>query len=141
MPDALTNVVIPASLALHPTLSIGTLAANDVTVNSGGSLTMDGGATLQVNGNSVNNGTASLLGTVPFVDSAAIQTLSNGGGSATLNAETETSYVVGEVTVTRALNVPGANTLGGIGLSLTPNGSTLPATPRCAASRVPRSPA
>ncbi|GAB3574893.1 hypothetical protein GCM10027345_09440 [Hymenobacter daeguensis] len=82
VPDATTSVVIPTGQPRYPALTTGnTYAVLDLTVNTGGSLTLANGATLQVSGNFAGNGTATLSGTVAFVGSAATQAL--GGSTST----------------------------------------------------------
>lgn len=80
----------------------GTQAARDVTAAAGAALTLVGGATLQLTGSFANNGTATL-------------------------PETEASYVIGRVALTRPL-MPGiAEAFNGLGLTLTPaTGSNAP---------------
>jgi len=48
------------------------------------------------------------------------------GSTATLNSETDANYVNGNLLVTRNLNTSGANTFGGIGLSLNPVSGNMP---------------
>ncbi|MFC6225818.1 LamG-like jellyroll fold domain-containing protein [Hymenobacter artigasi] len=163
VPDAATNVVVPTGQPRYPNLTTGTLATKDLTINTGGSFTASGGATLQVSGNLTNSGTATFSGPVQFVGSAATQTLSNGtgfttvlvnkptgtvqlaqtltinsgltltsgtltttssyqvnlGGSATLT-ESDASYVVGKVVVSRTLTPGSGEPFAGLGLTLTP---------------------
>ena len=109
VPDAATNAVIPASLVLYPTLSTGTLATKDLTINSGASFTANGGTTLQVNGSLTNNGTATLSGPVQFVGSAATQTL--GGSTSTpfntlaVNKPSGTVQLAQNLTINQALTL------------------------------------
>ncbi|MDB5235873.1 MAG: C-terminal target protein [Hymenobacter sp.] len=107
VPDAATNVAIPSGRALYPTLSAGTVATKDLTINSGGSFTTNGGTTLQVNGNLTNNGTATLSGTVQFVGTAATQTLSNSGSFTTLvvNKSAGTVQLSQNLTINSALTL------------------------------------
>ena len=93
MPDAATNVVIPTGQPTYPTVAAGTLPTKDLTIDTGGSLTLNAGATLQVNGSFANSGTAILNGTVAFVGSAATQTLSNAGGFTTLTVNKASGIV------------------------------------------------
>src|SRR5205814_2316332 len=51
-----TSVNIPGGLSYYPVLGTGTTAINDITIASGGSLTVTG-ATLQVGGDITNYGT------------------------------------------------------------------------------------
>ena len=81
-PDATTSITIPTGLTFYPNLTTGTLAVQNMTINTGGSLTMASGATLQVSGNFTNNGTATLPGTVAFV----------GGATQTISGSTATSF-------------------------------------------------
>ncbi|GAA4378380.1 hypothetical protein GCM10023186_14870 [Hymenobacter koreensis] len=78
VPDATTDVVVPAGQARYPVVGAGTVAAKNLTVASGASLTTNAGTTLQVSGDLTDNGTTTLNGTVAFVGSAATQTLSSG---------------------------------------------------------------
>ena len=170
VPDAATSVIIPTTMPRYPSLPAGTYPVLSLTVNAGGTLTTVSGATLQVNGNFTNSGTATLNGTVAFVSSAATQTLSNASGFTTLTmnkasgtvqlaqnltinsaltlssgtltttasyqvnlggsaaiTESETSYVIGKVVVTRTLAPGAAQSFSGLGLTLTPAvGSTAP---------------
>jgi len=163
VPDAATNVVIPTGMPRYPSITTGVNPVNSLTVNTGGTLTLAAGATVQVNGNLTNSGTATLSGTVEFVGSTATQTLTNSGGfgtvvvnktsgtvqlgqnltintaltltSGTLTttgtyqvnlggsasiSESETSYVVGKVVVSRTLTAGTAQSFSGLGLTLTP---------------------
>ncbi|RSK25244.1 LamG-like jellyroll fold domain-containing protein [Hymenobacter metallilatus] len=81
VPDAATSVVIPAGLGRYPSLPAGTYTAQNLTIASGATLATAGGATLQIHGDWINNGTATLAGPVVFTGSAATQTL--GGTTAT----------------------------------------------------------
>ncbi len=170
VPDAATSVIIPAGQTRYPVLVAGTYPVLNLTINSGGSLTEGTGATLQLNGNFTNSGTATLNnGLVAFVGSAAVQTVSNGTGfvaitvnkasgtvqlarnllinstltltSGTLTtgsqqvslapaatiSESETSYVIGKVALTRPLAAGTAESFNGLGLTLTPAaGSSAP---------------
>ncbi|GAA4031654.1 hypothetical protein GCM10022409_14860 [Hymenobacter glaciei] len=107
VPDAATNAVIPAGQPRYPTLATGTLATKDLTINPSGSLTLNAGATLQVNGNFANSGTATLSGTVAFVGSAATQTLNNSGGfsTVTVNKASGTVQLAQNLTINSALTL------------------------------------
>jgi hypothetical protein len=78
VPDAATNVVIPAGLNTYPRLASGTLSVANISIAGTTGLTVSVGATLEVNGNFSNSGTVSLPGTVAFVGGAATQTITNG---------------------------------------------------------------
>ena len=56
IPLTTSNVIIPAGLSVYPTISTGTATANDLTIQSGASITVSS-VTLQISGNVVNNGT------------------------------------------------------------------------------------
>ncbi|WBA41479.1 beta strand repeat-containing protein [Hymenobacter canadensis] len=107
VPDATTNVVVPAGLSRYPNLTTGTLTVKDLTIDASGSFTLSSGATLQVNGNLTNNGTATFSGAVAFVGSAATQTLSNNGGFTTVTV----TKPVGTVQLGRNLTINSALTL------------------------------
>ncbi|KUG09048.1 hypothetical protein ASU33_19685 [Solirubrum puertoriconensis] len=106
-PDATTNAVVPGSLTRYPVLPTGSLTVKDLTINTGGSLTVNSGATLQVSGNFVNNGTATLSGTVAFVGSAATQTLSSGESFTTVlvNKPAGTVQLAQNLTINSALTM------------------------------------
>ncbi|MDQ2769052.1 MAG: FG-GAP-like repeat-containing protein [Bacteroidota bacterium] len=109
IPDAATNAVIPTSQPRYPTLSAGTLATKDLTINTGGSFTTNGGTTLQVNGSFANNGAATLSGPVQFVGSAAIQTL--GGSTSTPFTTLVVNKASGTVQLAQNLTINAALTL------------------------------
>lgn len=107
VPDAATNVVIPTGQPRYPILTTGTLATKDLTINTGGSFTTSGGATLQVSGNLTNNGTATFSGPVQFVGSAATQTLSNSSGFTTMlvNKPSGTVQLAQNLTINSSLTL------------------------------------
>ena len=109
VPDVATNAVIPTGQPTYPTLTTGTLPTKDLTINTGGSLTTNGGTTLQVNGNLANNGTATLSGPVQFVGSAATQTL--GGSTSTPFTTLEVNKASGTVQLAQNLTINAALTL------------------------------
>ncbi|SHI79785.1 Por secretion system C-terminal sorting domain-containing protein, partial [Hymenobacter daecheongensis DSM 21074] len=108
VPDATTDVVVPAGLSRYPSLTAGTLTARALTVELGASLTTSAGATLAVYGDWTVDGTATLAGPVAFQGSTD-QAL---GG---LGAATFTSLTVdkpaGTLTLQRAASVTGSLTL------------------------------
>ncbi|MBS4042922.1 MAG: hypothetical protein KGZ59_03820 [Chitinophagaceae bacterium] len=76
IPTSSTNVTIPNGLSYYPILNSGTGIANNITIASSASITINGG-TLQVAGNITNNGSLSVSsGYVEFNGSTA-QTISN----------------------------------------------------------------
>ena len=103
VPDATTNVIIPASMARYPSLTSGTAATKDLTINNGVIFATGSGATLQINGNLTNNGTATFSGPVNFVGSAATQIV---GGSSSITLATATvNKPTGTVQLARDLNI------------------------------------
>ncbi|MBD2713808.1 choice-of-anchor J domain-containing protein [Microvirga sp. STR05] len=175
VPDAATNAIIPTGLSRYPSLSAGTVAVKDLTIEA--PITLGSAATVQVNGNFAYSGTDPLGGTIAFVGTAATHTLGGTGTAALTNvsvnktagtvelqrnltldgtltfapgaanvgilntgsayrltlgaaaslSETETSYVLGQVAVSRTLAAGATQPFGGIGLTLTPAaGSTAP---------------
>ncbi|WP_460502899.1 LamG-like jellyroll fold domain-containing protein, partial [Hymenobacter agri] len=107
VPDASTSVVIPTGQPRYPVLATGTAPVLDLTVNSGGSLTLNSGATLQVNGSFASSGTATLSGTVAFVGSAATQMLNVGTGfnTVTVNKPSGTVQLAQNLTINTALTL------------------------------------
>ncbi|GAB3586762.1 LamG-like jellyroll fold domain-containing protein [Hymenobacter daeguensis] len=108
VPDATTNVVIPAGLSTYPTVASGTLSVASISIAGTNGLTVSAGATLQVNGNFSNTGTVSLPGTVAFVGGAT-QTVTN--GVATTFATVTVNKTGGTVQLANDLAVSGALTL------------------------------
>lgn len=108
VPDAATNAVIPTGQPRYPSLASGTFPVLDLTIDSGGSLTLASGATLQINGSFANNGTTSLPGTVAFAGSTA-QRL--GGSTATAFTTVAVNKASGTVTLTHDLAIAAALTL------------------------------
>ncbi|MDO7849255.1 alpha-amylase family glycosyl hydrolase [Hymenobacter sp. M29] len=80
-PTASTDVLIPAGTSFAPQLGAGTLAAHDLTVESGASLTLAAGTTWQVSGNVTAAGAIAGAGTLELNGSMA-QTLSTGSSAA-----------------------------------------------------------
>ncbi len=101
VPDVATNVIIPTTRPSYPSLPAGTYPVLSLTID--GSLTTASGATLQVNGNFTNNGTATLSGPVAFVGSAATQTL--GGSNVTTFATLTVNKASGTVSLARNIAV------------------------------------
>ncbi|MDQ2769916.1 MAG: glycine-rich protein [Bacteroidota bacterium] len=109
VPDATTSVVIPTGRPTYPSLPAGTYPVLDLTIDNGGTLTQAAGATLQVNGNFANSGTATLSGTVAFVGSAATQTL--GGSTSTPFTTLTVNKASGTVQLAQNLTLNSALTL------------------------------
>jgi hypothetical protein len=108
VPDATTSGVIPTGQPRYPVLTTGgTYPVLNLTVDASALLTLNSGATLQVNGNFANSGTATLSGTVAFVGSAATQTLSNGSGftTVTVNKPSGTVQLGQNLTINSALTL------------------------------------
>ncbi|MBJ6109670.1 hypothetical protein JAO73_11645 [Hymenobacter sp. BT523] len=80
-PTASTDVLIPAGTSFAPQLGAGTLAAHNLTVESGASLALAAGTTWQVSGNVVAAGAITGPGTLELNGSTE-QTLSSGSGAA-----------------------------------------------------------
>ncbi|GAA4494734.1 hypothetical protein GCM10023172_05380 [Hymenobacter ginsengisoli] len=70
-PTASTDVLVPAGATLMPSLSTGTLAAHDLTIEAGATITLAPGTSLRVAGNFANQGTLSGTGQVLFNGSSA----------------------------------------------------------------------
>lgn len=64
VPSATIDAVVPAGLGTYPSISSGTIAARNLTVN--GSLTLGSAATLEVSGSLLYNSPAALGGTLVF---------------------------------------------------------------------------
>ncbi|MFD2717692.1 alpha-amylase family glycosyl hydrolase [Hymenobacter monticola] len=80
-PTASTDVLIPAGTSFAPQLGTGNLAAHDLTVESGASLSLAAGSTWQVSGNVTAAGSIGGSGTLELNGSVE-QTLSTGGSTA-----------------------------------------------------------
>jgi len=78
VPDATTNVTIPSGTPYQPVISAATVC-NNITVNSGASLTITGSNTLTVSGNWTNNGT--------FTPNSSTVTF-NSSGASTISPDT-----------------------------------------------------
>jgi hypothetical protein len=112
IPASSENVIIPNGMIRYPVITTGTVTANDLTIGSGGMLTLTGGL-LDLKGNFTNNGTLTASnGTVAF-SGAAVQTA---GGSQTSNFMDLTVGANG-------LGLAGPATVSGV-LSLTGNLAT-----------------
>jgi alpha-amylase len=66
LPSPTTDVRIPGDVALQPTLSSDFLFANNLTLDAGATLTVQPGATVQLFGNFLNEGTLGGAGTYVF---------------------------------------------------------------------------
>lgn len=75
VPDATTNVVIASTATRMPVIN-GVAACNNLTINSGASLTVTGAGTLNIAGVLANSGTVTNNGTTVFMGSAGQQTFS-----------------------------------------------------------------
>ena len=80
-PTFFTDVLVPAGTRFAPQLGAGTLAAHDLTVESGASLDLAAGTTLQVSGNLLVAGTLAGPGTLELSGSTE-QTVSTGSSAA-----------------------------------------------------------
>ncbi|WP_168674478.1 LamG-like jellyroll fold domain-containing protein, partial [Hymenobacter artigasi] len=109
VPDAGISALIPAGQPHYPNVPTGTLAVRNLTIDAGASLTLGTGATLQVNGDFANSGTATLSGPVAFVGAAATQLL--GGSAATAFATLVVNKSAGTVQLQRDLALTGPLTL------------------------------
>jgi alpha-amylase len=94
-PTASTDVLIPAGTSFSPALSAGTLAARNLTVESGASVTLAAGATFQVNGNVVVAGSLQGTGTLEL----------NGSAEQTISAGSNTALTLSSLTISNAANV------------------------------------
>lgn len=71
LPLISTNIIIPSSLSNYPVITTGTATTNNITIQSGASLTVNGGA-LQVAGSINNSGTFTTSnGSIEFTGSTA----------------------------------------------------------------------
>jgi hypothetical protein len=124
-PTASTNVIIPVTqgcVAQQPSVVLsGTVAANDVVIESGATLSMGSGV-LNIHGNYTNNGTlVGGTGTVAFVGASGNQSITKTGGESfpfmTVNKASgnvvlnNNVTVTGGLTLTNGLVVLGANNL------------------------------
>ena len=112
-PTASTNVIIPVTqgcVTQQPSVVLsGTVAANDVVIESGATLSM-GSGTLNIHGNYTNNGTlVGGTGTVAFVGASGDQTITKTGGetitSMTVNKAAGNVILNNNVTVTGGLSL------------------------------------
>jgi alpha-amylase len=71
LPSATTDVLVPAGSALMPTLSAGTLAARDLTIEAGATVAVGAGTVLRIAGDFTNQGTLAGPGQVLFNGPAA----------------------------------------------------------------------
>lgn len=66
VPSATTDVLVPTGAVRMPSLATGTLAARDLTIESGATVTLAAGTSLRVAGNLTNKGTLNGAGQVVF---------------------------------------------------------------------------
>jgi alpha-amylase len=66
LPSATTDVLVPAGSAFMPTLSAGTLAARDLTIEAGATVVVGAGTVLRIAGDFTNQGTLAGPGQVLF---------------------------------------------------------------------------
>ena len=66
LPSATTDVLVPAGSSLMPSLSVGTLAARDLTIEAGATVTVSASTSLRIAGNFTNQGTLTGPGQVLF---------------------------------------------------------------------------
>ena len=120
VPSSTTNATIPSGVSNMPTLS-GTGNVNNITINSGATLTISSAATLNVSGNFTNNGTYTDQGGTTIFNGSSAQTLT---GTTTFNKVTVSgtgglSLASGtNITTNGALNISS-------GSSLSPGSSTI----------------
>ncbi|MBH8569738.1 DUF1939 domain-containing protein [Microvirga sp. STS02] len=93
-PTASTDVLVPAGTSFAPTLAAGTLAAHNLTVESGASLTLAAGTTLRVSGNVVAVGPITGAGTLEL----------NGSTEQTLSTGSSTALALSNLTINNAAN-------------------------------------
>ncbi len=112
-PTASTNVIIPVTqgcVTQQPSVVLsGTVAANDVVIETGATLSM-GSGTLNIYGNYTNNGTlVGGTGTLAFVGASGDQTITKTGGetitSMTVNKAAGNVILNNNVTVTGGLSL------------------------------------
>lgn len=94
-PTATLDVLVPAGTSFAPALNTGTLAAQNLTIESGASLTLAAGTTLRVSGNLVAAGSLSGPGTLTL----------NGATEQTLRADGNAALALGNLTINNTANV------------------------------------
>ncbi|GAA3970644.1 alpha-amylase domain-containing protein [Hymenobacter antarcticus] len=94
-PTASTDVLIPAGTSFAPSLAAGTLAARNLTVESGASVTLAVGTTLRVSGNVAAAGTLAGPGTLEL----------NGSTEQTISTGSSAALALNNLTINNAANV------------------------------------
>jgi hypothetical protein len=113
VPSTTTNVVIPTGSTYNPLISTGTAYANNLTIQSGTSLT-DSGGTLQIAGTISNSGTFyASNGTVVM----------NGSSAQTIPASTFATNTVKNLTINNSAGVTLGGTLNISGILLASSGA------------------
>jgi hypothetical protein len=116
VPTALNTITIPSGRPNQPAIPSGAVSVNTITINSGASVTIAAGATLDIKGNFTNNGTLTANGTVSF--SGTNQTIPagtfnnlviDGGGTKTITGNV---IVNGVLTLTNGYVQLNNNSLG-----------------------------
>lgn len=97
LPTATTNVTISSSAPNMPVVDITGAVCNDLTIQSGASVTINNGQVLTIKGSATNNGTFSAVGKTTF--SGGNQTLPGGSYENLEIAGTGTKTLDGAVTV------------------------------------------
>lgn len=121
IPNSTTNATIPGSLTNYPLLNSGTGSVQNITIQSGASVTVTGG-TLQIAGSISNSGTFDAsIGTMEM-NSASAQTIpANTLVNNSLNNLIISNTSAGGVTLGGALDIYGSLTYSGTGKKLTTN--------------------
>ena len=121
IPAVTTNVIIPGSLTNYPILNTGTGSAQNITVQSGASLTVTGG-TLQIGGVITNNGTFNASnGTIEMTGSSSQTIAAYTFQNNALNNLIISNTSAGGVTLDGALDLYSSLTYTGTGKKLTTN--------------------
>jgi hypothetical protein len=117
IPSSTTDVIIPSSAPNMPNLGAGTGTARNITINTGGSMTIAASGTLDLFGSVINNGTfATIAGNINFrgASSQSIPAFTannvtmNGSGGAVLGGNTT---INGTLTLTNGNITLGTNNL------------------------------
>ena len=121
IPAVTTNVIIPGSLTNYPILNTGTGSAQNITVQTGASLTVTGG-TLQIGGVITNNGTVNTgNGTIELTGSSSQDIAAFTFQNNALNNLIISNTSAGGVTLSGALDLYSSLTYTGTGKKLTTN--------------------
>ena len=121
IPTATTNVTIPGSLTNYPILNTGTGSVQNITIQSGASLTVTG-ATLQIAGSISNSGTfCTSNGIIEMRGSSSQIIPANIFQNNAVNNLIVSNTSAGGVTLSGALDVYGSLTYSGTGMKLTTN--------------------